>query len=469
MESWWYYLIYFAYGLTILHALFAIISENRNPIRTLARVLILVFLPLVGIICYHLFGGEDRKAKKILRTFQKRLKKNPFRFDIQQDTQQPEENYQSLAHLIEEGGGSSLRAGSEITILQGKEKLDQLLQDIQQAQHHIHMEYYIFENDKSGNLVKQALMKRAQEGVKVRFLYDNVAGRRIPPRFYNEMKKAGILVCPFMKVSFPAFKSKINYRNHKKLAIIDGKIGYIGGMNIGDRYFYDPTRKDAHLRIHGHGVYGIQTEFVLDRLISEQKDIKDVEYFFPDMEKTSENLFQIVSGGPNFEQKTLLLATIQIVSNTKKYLYIQTPYFLPTEGLINALKIVAMSGIDVRIMLSRHSDSPFVHMAAQSYYRDLLQVGVKIYEHETCFIHAKTLVADDYLSSFGSMNMDFRSFEYNFECNCYLYDQQIAKEQKSLFEKDIKDCKEILLEQRQKRSKIRKVTQSIVRLFAPLM
>lgn len=463
------YLFHIWYVFTIISIIFAVVSENRSPIRTLARILLLVFLPFLGAICYYIFGREDWKSKKISREYKKKAKNIPSELSLPSHISDIRPDFLSLATLLDETWGSPLFKGSNVeVIIKGEIKLQQLLKDIENAQKHIHMQYFIFRNDESGTKIKNALMKKAKEGVEVRFLYDNVGSFPVPARFYNEMKSVGVKVYPFLKERF-VLKSKFNYRNHRKIVIIDGGIWYVGGMNIWNEYLCKGKWRDTHMRITGPGIYGLQSIFLLDWFTSGEKDISDLSNYFLPREVLGNNLLQTVPGGPNLDQKNLMLATMRIANNAKQYLYIQTPYFLPPQSLLDSLKIAGLWGVDVRIMVSSKSDSWYVDPAVHSYFTELLDAGIKIYKHTSCFVHAKTLVSDDYLSVIGSANMDFRSLEHHFEINCYLYDTILAEKNKHIFLQDLKQCEEITLEKREKRSRGKKFLESIMRLFAPLM
>jgi cardiolipin synthase len=311
-------------------------------------------------------------------------------------------------------------------------------------------------------------MKKASDGVEVRFIYDKIANWLIPKRFYNKMKKSGVEITSLMDARFGKLGERLNYRNHRKVIVIDGITSYIGGMNISNNYFINPKWRDTHLRIQGQGALGLQACFLID-WYSSGKPFLDNETYFPQAKDYSQNLMQIATGGPYSLYHNLLQATVNIIIGAKKYIYMQTPYFLPDESLFQALQMAAISGIDVRLMVSHKSDSSYVDPASHSYYADLLEAGMKIYELQDKFIHAKTLVADDTISVIGSANLDFRSFETNFEINCYLYDPLIAQHNKEIFLQDMTHCKEIRYEEWIQRPKWQKFFESIMRLFAPLM
>ena len=458
------------YAITIIGTILVVITEKRNPIRTLAWVLVLVFVPAVGILFFYFFGQDNRKKKSISSHYKEMGDKSYTENDAEEIRGiQPAYDMFKLVSLLERNNDASLFRGSEVEVItDGGRKLELLLRDIEEARYHIHMQYFLFANDDTGRKVKDALMKKASEGVEVRFLYDNVANIKVPSKFYNGMRSSGVRVIPFMNVSLPWFKSRMNYRNHRKIVVIDGCIGYVGGMNIGNNYALNPSWRDTHLRITGKGVYGLQHSFLADWYTSNDERLPEGLYF-PSCEEKTDNLLQIATSGPNTAWANMLQAAINITVTAHHYLYIQTPYFLPTDSLFEALQTAALSGVDVRLMVSRKSDSPYIDPAANSYYSDLLRAGMRIFEHPTKFIHAKTMVSDDFISVIGSANMDFRSFESNFEINCYLYDLALAQQNKQIFLTDMAECDEVLLEDWEQRSWWRRVKESVMRLFGPLL
>lgn len=458
-----------AFIITLIGTILVVISENRNPIRTQAWVLLLLVLPVIGLVIYFFFGQDNRRIKHVSQKYYKRVKTMSQERLVPTPGIVKAHKVKGLVDLLQRINAASLFQGSEVEVITyGPRKFDALMADMRQAKHHIHMEYFIFSNDETGTQVREVLMEKAQEGVEVRFLYDHVASWFVPPRFFRKMKKAGVHVAPFIKVFFPAFRSKINYRNHRKVVVIDGHIGYIGGMNIGNEYALKDGWRDTHLRITGPGVHGLQANFLIDWRATGQEMITDPIYF-PHMEPTTENLMQVVASGPVYPYQNILKAALYIVMNARQYVYIQTPYFLPTDSMYEALETMALSGVDVRLMVSKKSDSPYVDPAAQSYYEGLLRAGVRIYELVDIFSHAKTMVCDDYISVIGSANMDFRSFETNFEINAYLYDSDLALKNKAIFFEDLKHCEEIDLSVWVKRPRRRKLLESFMRLLSPLM
>lgn len=461
---------YIIYIVLIIGTVLIILTENRNPIKTIAWLLVLVFIPIMGLIFYYLFGQDTRKQRLVNKRYYDKIKDLSFKELLNENQVSVWPDYTNLANLLKSNNQSSVLPGSRVEgITSGKRMFEALLDDIDKAQDHIHMEFFIFNNDATGKMVKEMLIKKASQGIKVRFIYDNIANWRVPRKFYYEMKEAGVEVTSLMKTRFPLLQSsKINYRNHRKVVVIDGKIGYIGGMNVANDYSVNPKWRDRHLRIEGLGVHGLQANFMID-WYSAGEHWENTDLYFPPTAICTNNLMQIVTSGPYTEYSNLLQATISLVLSARKYIYLQTPYFLPTNSLFEALQIACLSGVDVRLMVSKRSDSPYIDPASRSYYEDLLKAGMKIYENRDKFIHAKTIVADDYLSVVGSCNLDFRSLETNFEINCYMYDPEIAAENKTIFMDDLKNCDEVIYDIWIKRSQWQHLWESIVRLFAPLL
>ncbi|GHT75202.1 cardiolipin synthase [Bacteroidia bacterium] len=462
--------LYGVYLLLVIGTILIVLTENRNPIKTIAWLMVLIFVPFVGLVCYYLFGQDVRKQRLVNRKYYNKIKNLSFNEIVSDENVEIRPEYTNLVALLKSNNHSPVLQGSRVEVIAtGERMFEALLNDMENAKDHIHIEFFIFNNDDTGKTVKAMLMKKASEGVKVRFIYDNVANWKVPRRFYYEMTKAGVEIASLMETRFPLLQSsKINYRNHRKVVVIDGNIGYMGGMNVADNYILNPNWRDRHLRIEGMGAHGLQANFLIDWNAARKTKI-DLKKYFPPTQIYTRNLMQIVTSGPFTEYSNLLQATVSIVLNARKYIYLQTPYFLPTDSLFEALQIACLSGVDVRLMVSRRSDSAYVDPASHSYYADLLKAGMRIYENQNKFIHSKTMVADDYLSVIGSCNLDFRSLETNFEINCYMYDEEIAAENKKIFFQDLKNCKEVHYNKWMKRSRWWKLIESIMRLFAPIM
>lgn len=460
------------YCVTVLGLVLVVIAENRNPLKTIPWVIVLLFAPVIGLVFYFFFGQDNRKQRIISRRTYKRIMKRPKEGVLPQDICCVPEEYKPLSALLINTNQSSLLFGSRITIYtNGQEKFEALLAEIAKATHHIHLQYYIFCDDEIGNRIKAALMAKAREGVQVRVLYDDVGCWNVDAAFFKEMKDAGVEVYAFLRVAFPVFTSKVNYRNHRKVVVIDGKVGFIGGMNIADRYVkgneYGKWR-DTHFRIEGKGVHGLQSAFLIDWYVVSKALLRSKRYY-PPVEIFTNNIMQIATCGPVGPWRTILQATIFALSNAKRYIYIQTPYFLPSEGLNTVLQVAALGGIDVRLMLPKKADSKMVNLATRSFIDEIVKAGVKVYFYTGGFLHAKLIVIDDALAAIGSANMDFRSLEHNFEINAFMYDPAFAVQMKKIFQHDMLECEKLVPSRWMRRSAKRRLTESFMRLFSPLL
>ncbi|MDR0833017.1 MAG: cardiolipin synthase [Candidatus Symbiothrix sp.] len=458
------------YLILIVSTMIVVLTDNSSPARTIAWLMVLIFVPVGGLVFYYMFGQDKRKQKFVTKNYYQKIKGMTFNELVPDENSDLVPTYINLINLLKNNNHAALLQGSKVEIISSGERMfEALIADLDAAKDHIHIEFFIFKNDETGNLVRTVLMKKALQGVKVRFLYDNVANWMVPRTFYSEMKDTGVEVGSLMETRYPLLQSsKLNYRNHRKVVVIDGNIGYVGGMNVGNDYSINRHWMDRHLRIEGMGAHGLQSDFLLDWFAA-GKQCPNLKKYFPPTKLYTDNLMQIATSGPYSKFTNLLQATISIILSAKKYVYMQTPYFLPTDSLFEALQIAALSGVDVRLMVSKKSDSAYIDPAARSYYEDLLRAGMRIYELQGSFVHAKTLVADDNLSVIGSCNLDFRSLETNFEINCYLYDTDLAQQNKAIFCEQSKLCKEICYEEWVKRGKLKRLLESFVRLFAQLM
>ena len=459
--------------LAVVVTIVVVVMDNRNPFKTLAWVLVLIFLPIVGLVLYYFFGQDTRKERFISKKGFKRLTKYPMmEFQMQESFKMSEGKQHQLIRFFQRVNLALPFEGNSIKFFEdGYSMLQGLLAAIKSAQHHIHVEFYIFEDDAVGRLVKDALIDKAREGVEVRVLYDDVGCWKVPSLFFEEMREAGVEVRGFLKVRFPRLTSKVNYRNHRKLVVIDGQIGYIGGMNLGERYLkgvFWGNWKDIMMQINGKAVYGLQTTFLTDWYATDHSLITSLVYF-PEMEKQGNALVQVVTSDPVGSWRDIMQGLLVAITSSKKYLYIQTPYLLPTEPILWALKTVALAGVDVRIMIPKMTDTRWIHWGTMSYLQELMEAGIKIYVYQKGFLHSKLIVCDDCLSTVGSTNMDFRSFEHNFEVNAFMYDSASALMVKEIFLSDQKDAERLQLKTWRMRPWYQKVIESFIRLFAPLL
>lgn len=453
----------------------AVLMDNKQPEKTMAWILVLCFMPIVGIIFYLFFGQNTRKEKVISeRSMDLLMKRSMLEFAEQENLHIPRRNRPLMKLFTNQNWALPFKDNEVSIFTDGYEFVSTLLYNIGQAQDHIHLDTYIIEDDPLGNLVADALIDKARQGVEVRLLYDDVGCWRVKDRFFNRMKAAGIQVYAFMPVRFPAFTGKVNYRNHRKLCVIDGKVGFIGGMNIALRYVKGTARqawRDTHLCIRGGAVYAIQRAILVDWYFVSRTLVTDRRYY-PPVDKTIDNncLTQIVTSSPVSPWPDIMQGYVRVLLQAHRYVYMESPYFLPTEPVLFAMRTAALSGVDVRLIVPRHGDAKLVEWASRSYLMEVIEAGVKVYLYEPGFNHSKILVSDDNLSSCGSTNIDFRSFENNFEANAFFFNEGMALRLKKVFLTDqaqstlVDDVSYFI-----KRPFLQRLLESLVRLLSPLL
>lgn len=464
------------YVVVTVGTMVAVLIDDRQPVKTLAWLLVLLFLPVVGVVVYFFFGQNTRHERIISKqSMDKLTRRSMWSFAHQSELRFPE-RYRELIQLLSRDGGALPYKDNAIEILTcGDDFFRSLLAALGRAEHHIHMETYIIENDALGNLVADALIDRAKAGVMVRFIYDDVGCWKTPKAFFERMRDAGIDAHAFMPVKFPAFTSKINYRNHRKVCVIDGKEGFVGGMNVALRYVQGTKHlgawRDTQLHVRGSAVHGLQTAFLIDWYFVDRTLIHEKEYYPAPVDKTENDcLTQIVTSDPTSRYPEMEQAYVKILSEAKRYVFMATPYFLPTEPVLFAMRMAAQSGVDIRLMIPYHADSKIVEWASRSYVSTIEEAGVKVLLYKGGFNHSKLLVSDDALCSCGSTNIDFRSFNNNFEVNAFIYDEETALKMKHLFLDDSKNSIPLSDAPRMlKRPFLQHLWESFVRLFAPLL
>lgn len=472
---YFHWLILLVYLVIVLGAMVAVLLDNRQPAKTMAWLLVLVFIPVIGVILYFFFGQNTRKEKIISsQSLDQLTKRSILSFVDQRDLKLPED-YRTLIRLFSNEGLALPYKNNRVNILtDGYDYVFALLAAIGRARHHIHLGVYIFADDPLGYLVADALIDKSQQGVEVRVIYDDVGCWNVPSSFFERMRDAGIDVHAFMPVKFPAFTSKINYRNHRKLCIIDGCEGFIGGMNIAQRYVSGRKGegwRDTHLHIEGAAVYGLQSAFLIDWYFVDRTLISDRVYY-PEVKQQLYNncIAQVVTSNPTSRWPEIEQGYVRIILEAKQYVYMETPYFLPTEPVLSAMHTAALGGIDVRLMLPIHTDTKLAEWAGRSYVKEAIEAGVKVYYYKGRFNHSKLLVCDDFLCSCGSTNIDFRSFNNNFEANVFFYEEGMAIRMKSIFLRDMECCDLVDdVETFSNRPFFNRLWESFVRLFSPLL
>ncbi len=479
MIDWYFWLVLIgkslvaaAYLTVVISTIVVIVLDNRNPVKTIAWILVLLFIPIVGLVFYFFFGRSQRHVRIISRKgYGKLMKKSVAEYQAQESTRLPDA-YIRLVTLFRNLNQSLPFDGNSVRIFtSGDTMLQALLKQIQQARHHIHIESYIIADDAVGRMVRDALAERARAGVEVRVIYDDVGCWHVPPAFFEQMREEGIEVRSFLEVRFPRFTSKVNYRNHRKIIVIDGRVGFVGGMNLAERYVRGVSWgvwRDTHLMLEGRAVHGLQTTFLLDWFVVDHT-LLTASVYFPRMSDYGTAQIQIVTGEPIGMWREIMQGLCMAINGARKYFYIQTPYFLPTDPVLQAMQTAALADVDVRLMIPARADSRMTHLGSCSYLADVLQAGVKVYMYNKGFLHSKLMVSDDRLCTVGSTNVDFRSFEHNFEANAFIYDMETALQMREIFLNDQRDCTQIFLKSWVKRPRRLKVAESVMRLLSPLL
>ncbi len=529
-------------AMLIVGTIIIIIFDDGDSAKKIAWLLVITVLPFVGLILYFMVGINprhswyfERKHKRFTEIFGARAGDKVLNLLFGHGNDKlVKKDYRPLAHLLSCDGSTCVTSGNGLEIItSGRRKFELLMEDLRNAKDHIHMEYFYFRKDKGSQIIKEMLMQKAREGVKVRFIHENIANIAILPSYYDEMKEAGVEVVKFTKPHWPLINlfTQLNYRDHRKIVVIDGKIGYTGGMNISDDYFL--RWRDTHMRITGDAVAGLQYSFLNTWITADGEVDDEFSSYFPmcadkceanafntksaavmpdtpaecasskvqtnaqetatseeiegngiaeilakspiqslDMNfkfKETDKLIQIVPDEPESQWPNIHMGAVWAVQHAKNYIYIQTPYFVPPEPMLQALQSAALSGVDVRVMVPKKADLFFMGPANRSYFSECLEAGVRIYERSGRFIHSKTFVSDDYLSEIGSANIDFRSFNLDYELNAYIYDASAAKVNKAIFLKDMEASEEVTLDRWNSRPWYQKLYQKVIRLFAALL
>ena len=469
-----------AIGVVVLNIIFSfslIFIERKDPTTTWAWLLILLVLPGIGFIGYLMFG-QNLSRQKI------------FKEKIVSDEKKRMASSQDMLAFCEHSGGDRFsdiqkmnfnNSGAKYTVnnsvdvyTNGEDKFKRLIEDIKNAKTYIHVEYYIFKKDMLGKRIIDELTKKAEEGLEVRLLVDAMGSRMLTKKTLKKYIAAGGKFSLFFPGILPHVNTRINYRNHRKIVVIDGIYGYVGGFNVGKEYInQDPQFgfwRDTHIRIKGDAVDDLNERFLLDWCYASGEKIIDYKkYVYECKDDCGDVCMQIVTSGPDHKEEYIKNAYIKIINNAKKNVYLETPYFVPDAPVLEALRISALSGVDVRIIIPGKADHFFMKWAASSYIGELLDAGVKVYSYKNGFIHAKTIVSDSGVMSIGTANMDIRSFKLNFEVNAFIYDDRIAVDGEEQFKKDMELSDEITKEIYNDRKLILRIEESLIRLLSPIL
>jgi len=482
----WFFIIELLYLLVVVIVCVRIIYDTNSTAKTLAYLLLAIFIPVFGIMFYFALGINYRKkllySKKIINddNLWNEIKQNVVNYSVQTYFNIPESdrpNKQLAKYLSNEM--SPLTAGNAARLLiNGEEKFPAVIQALEEAKDHIHIEYYIYENDKIGKTIEEILIRKAKQGVTVRFIYDDFGSRGIRKNIAIRLRDAGVETYPFYKISFLRIVNHMNYRNHRKIIVIDGKKAFVGGINVSDKYINEPANenkifwRDTHLLIEGPGAYYLQYLFICDWNFCSAKPLVNIKHYFPEVNRNNppgDKIIQIAASGPDSVTPTILYSLLYAVYQAQQEILITTPYFIPDQSLMDALIVAALAGVSVQLLVPEKSDSRLVALAASSYYDDLLASGVKIFFYQDGFVHAKTLVVDKKIAVVGTANMDVRSFDLNFEVNAIVYDDELATSLANTFYSDIKDAELLDISEWSNRSIGKKFMEKTARLVSPLL
>ena len=490
-------IIFLLYQVVVIATIVHVLMDNRQQAKTVAWALVIYFVPVVGILGYIFFGVNTRRERMVSRRSMDQLtKRSMLQFVEQRDLQLPDEHKPVIDLFVNENFSLPF-GGNEVNILtSGYEFFPSLLRDISLAKSHIHIDVYIFEDDALGCLIADALIDKARQGVEVRVIYDDVGCWRVANSFFEKMRREGIEVEPFMPVRFPSFARRANYRNHRKVFVIDGRVGYIGGMNIAVRYVKGSKEgkqnwRDTMLRVEGRGVYSLQRTFLIDWYFVDRTLLSDRKFYPQFVDHlpltidhsdaqimvngqcsmvNGQNLVQTVTSGPTSPYPEIMQGFVRIIMAARRYVYIETPYFLPTSAVLYAMKSAAQSGVDVRLLVPARGDTRFIDWASRSYLREAVEAGVKVGLYNAGFLHSKLMVVDDTIATCGSTNIDFRSFENNFESNMFIYGEEFAVRMRQVFLNDETHAQTLSdMQERMNPRFMARLCESVARLFSPLL
>jgi len=458
-----------------------LIVEFRHPSKTVAWLLILFCFPVIGFAVYYFVAQDYKNRRKVRKKgtsiFRKKrkliwqnssivtrhLQSNNF------ELRREERLFRLLSHLSE----SPISGCNETVVLtNGEATYEAMFKAMEQAEHHIHLEFYIFRGDRIGMRFQQLLLEKARQGVKVRIIVDGLGSYGLNNRFVKPLKDSGIEFYSFLPPLFALYHRKVNFRNHRKIVVVDGKIGFVGGINIGDEYLGNDKKlgfwRDTQIQIRGDAVYFLQNTFINDWFVVSNRELSDPN-LYPKHECQGSEQVQMIASGPDSQWDAIQEMFFGAISVAKHRIYLQTPYFIPDLSIFTALKTAAVSKVDVRVIIPGVNDSKLVNLASLSYVEELMQAGVRFYQYQKGFMHAKVVLIDRMLASVGTANMDMRSLFMNFELNAVLFDRGTIDRLYADFEQDLKDSTELILKEFEQRSRIQKGKEVLARMLSPLL
>ncbi|HBH22924.1 MAG TPA: cardiolipin synthase [Cytophagales bacterium] len=480
-----YHTLIALYLILLIYTIIRILLDTHSSAKTLAYLLLVFLFPLIGLIFYYAFGINYRhrmitqkglaEHKITVKEFKEKIPDETAR--LMNENTAEIGHFSELVKFLHVIGNENLTRNKVKLLINGEEKFPNVLKTLKTATSFIHMEYYAWENDNRGNQIKDVLLQKIMDGVKVRVMYDDYASRKIKHNVVKQLREGGAEIFPVIKVKFTKIANRVNHRDHRKVIIVDGHTGFIGGINISDRYDNSIDTglwwRDTHFKITGPAVLNLQRHFILNWNACQPNPLSVNKELFPPFKENNTEKFtelnQIIAGGPIYPMSNIMLTYFKIFTLARKKLYITSPYFIPNDSILDALKQAAITGVDVRLLMPKKSDSAVVGAAAKFYYSELLQAGVKIYMYRKGFVHAKTVVADEQLSVVGTANMDIRSFDLNFEIFSTIYGKNFAKQLELSFMNDLKECDELNYEEWVQQGVFKKLGYAAARLISSFL
>lgn len=477
--------------ISIFLSIVIVFFQRNQPESVWAWLLVLYFIPGVGFILY-LVLHQDYNKKHMFRIKEVEDTFNAAHFsaagklgDLAGEIKENKlQHYNKLVRYNHESGGAVYTDDNYVEIVtDGKEKFRRLIEEIDRAEYYIHLQYYIIQDDELFEEIKEHLYKKVREGVVVRLLYDPLGCRRTKNKLWDELKANGVRVGNFFPAVLGILHVRMNYRNHRKIVVIDGRVAFVGGYNIGREYISMDKNigywRDTHLILTGSSVIALEVRFALDWNYAAKENLFLKPHMFSYLKRKSDAAadvgttgnvgMQIISSGPDSAETQIRNTYVSIINEAKRQISIQTPYFIPDQTLMSALHIAIKSGVEVRLMIPCKPDHPFVYWATYSYMGDLLKAGARCYVYENGFLHAKGLTADGEVACYGTANMDIRSFSLNFEVNAVIYDTDVARELEDIFDNDTINCREVSLAEYRNRSLTTRMKEQISRLLSPVL
>ncbi len=460
-----------AYLIIALSIVISLLVHGAKPSKTLSWLLAIFTIPVGGILLYLLLGRNRRKNKLI------KLKKHAF-LNLPDPPLKTvstfDEEYGKLMKLVYKNAHFPVTQNNRLQLLKdGKSTFESIFSALENAEVQIHLQYYIFEEGELADRLLALFRRKIAQAVQIRMIYDGIGSFSLSKTYLKKLIEIGVEVYPFLPFKFGRFLSSLNYRNHRKIIVVDGKVAFTGGINISDKYLKGDLTlgkwHDMHLRLEGTAASHLNHVFATDWYLVSQKKIKPVLPFLVTETENSDILVQIVSGGPDDDFPSLEQTYFTIINNAKEYLYITNPYIIPGQAIKQALQTTALSGVDVRILVSENIDSKIVGWSVRSYFEPLLKSGIKIYLFPDGFLHSKIIVSDDAISTIGTANLDDRSFEQNYEVNAIIYDETFAKLLKEDFLRDSNVSRMLSYQEYAQRPWGEKLKEGFGKVFSPLL